>query len=215
MVRAPAPGASENAEATTRQKLVEAAIRAFAAGNYEGVSLREIERQAGVNRNLAAYHFGGKEELWKASVEWIMEKFEGEMARYGEVLLDVSPPERTRIALRALGRFMAKYPEFFRLLLQYGSDESDRGRWVFERLKLSSDFLLEATGTAHLSQEQQAIAFIMFAGAVSLVFVTPAISAVLFDTDPTTPAFQEHFIDAAVALFHSSDFFAGLQPRRS
>ena len=36
---------------------------------FEGASLRQIAATAGVDRVLAAHHFGSKEGLWKAVIE--------------------------------------------------------------------------------------------------------------------------------------------------
>jgi AcrR family transcriptional regulator len=43
--------------------LIAAALKAFTPAGYDGVSVREIERKAGVNRGLVSYHFGTREVL--------------------------------------------------------------------------------------------------------------------------------------------------------
>lgn len=61
---------TNQAEEKTRGRLVLAAVESFTSAGYDGVSVREIERRAGVNRGLVAYHFGSKEALWKETVAW-------------------------------------------------------------------------------------------------------------------------------------------------
>jgi AcrR family transcriptional regulator len=49
-----------------RERLVEAAERLFAERGFEGASVREITTAAGCNVAAVSYHFGGKEELYRA-----------------------------------------------------------------------------------------------------------------------------------------------------
>lgn len=57
----------------TRQKLLAAAIDLFGRQGFEGTSIREIARQAKANIAAIAYHFGGKEELYRACLEHIVQ----------------------------------------------------------------------------------------------------------------------------------------------
>lgn len=52
----------------TRDKILEAATRLFAASDSRGASLRAIAREANVNSALIHYHFGGRESLFEAVV---------------------------------------------------------------------------------------------------------------------------------------------------
>jgi TetR/AcrR family transcriptional regulator, regulator of cefoperazone and chloramphenicol sensitivity len=61
-----------NASAT-RQKLLAAAIDLFGRQGFEGTSIREIARLAKANIAAIAYHFGGKEELYRACLEHIVQ----------------------------------------------------------------------------------------------------------------------------------------------
>ncbi len=52
-----------HADRDTRQRLLEAAMGAFAEHGFELISLRELTRAAGVNLAAVGYHFGSKEGL--------------------------------------------------------------------------------------------------------------------------------------------------------
>jgi len=52
--------------AKTRDAILRAAFETFAAQGYEGASIADIAKAAGVPKSLVQYHFGAKEELWQA-----------------------------------------------------------------------------------------------------------------------------------------------------
>lgn len=56
---------SVNTNASTRQKLLEAAERLFLESGYEGVSVRDLTEAAGVNVAAINYHFSGKKNLYR------------------------------------------------------------------------------------------------------------------------------------------------------
>jgi AcrR family transcriptional regulator len=67
------PKYKEESGAPTRQKLVAAAIRSFGQKGYDGASIRDIAEAAQVNIAGIAYHFGGKEQLYRACLQHITE----------------------------------------------------------------------------------------------------------------------------------------------
>ena len=57
-----------------RQQIVAAAAEAFAARGYDGASLRQIARDAGISAAALLRHFDSKEELLAAVLEWWSEQ---------------------------------------------------------------------------------------------------------------------------------------------
>jgi AcrR family transcriptional regulator len=53
----------------TTEALLDAALDAFAAKGFEGMSVRELARSLGVSHNLIPQRVGSKDELWRAAVE--------------------------------------------------------------------------------------------------------------------------------------------------
>ncbi len=194
----------------TRARLVAAAVAAFTSTGYDGTAVRDVERQAGVNRGLAAYHFGSKEALWKEAVVWLMARFHEEFERYRDVLAEVSPSERVRVLYRVYARFSARYPQYFRLLMLECDQPSDRTAWlVDEHLRPAMEFFNRVTGRPALSEssEADAIAHFLFIGAAAAISVMPALSRSMYGVDPTAPG----VIDAHVeAVAHLGEFTSGL-----
>lgn len=50
----------------TKESLIAAGIQLFAKNGFDGVSVKEIAAQAGVNVSLVSYHFDGKEGLYRS-----------------------------------------------------------------------------------------------------------------------------------------------------
>jgi TetR/AcrR family transcriptional regulator len=191
------------ADDNTRGRLVAAAVAAFTSTGFDGTAVRDIERQAGVNRGLVAYHFGSKEALWKAAVVWLMARFHEEFERYREVLAEVSPPERVRLLYRVYARFSARYPEYFRLLMLECNQPTDRTAWlVDEHLRPALEFFNRVTGRRPLAQATagDAIAHFLFIGAAATISVMPALSQAMYGVDPGDPAIVEAQVEAVARL---------------
>lgn len=98
----------------SRHKLIKAALPLFAEKGYAAVSIRELAATAQVNSALITYHFGGKENLYRAVLEdqfnQLIELFSDKKYSY------LAPAEKIREAARDIIDFQGKNP-FFRKLL--------------------------------------------------------------------------------------------------
>jgi len=66
---------SQDHSQDTRQRLMEAALLAFAEKGFDGASIREIAHSAKANPAMIAYHFGGKDGLYEAAMQWVCTDF--------------------------------------------------------------------------------------------------------------------------------------------
>lgn len=189
-----------SAEPSTRDRLLAEAIRAFTTTGFDGVSLREVERAAGVSRGLVAHHFGTKDALWRECVNWLMGRFHDELERFHEHLADVSHYERARVLLKVDVRFAARHPEYTRLLVLSGDDESERVRWMVDTwIRPNFGFYDRMSGTTtHEDDRYQAMAVYAFMGAASLLFTLPVEARMVFGVDTADEQFIEQFAEVMV-----------------
>lgn len=121
---------SRKAETPSRELLLKAARREFAAKGLEGARVDEIARRAGVNKQLVYHHFNNKDDLYKAVLEAAYARIRAE-----EAALDLSSCEPLEAMQRLIGfsfDYLAKNRDFVALL----TDENlHRGR----HLKRSED----------------------------------------------------------------------------
>ncbi len=85
----------------SKQKILSAATKLFAHKGFDAVSVREICKEANANLCLISYHFGGKQELYNAIIDDLIEK----QTRYANTFLDFSVNPRT-LKKPQLSRFL-------------------------------------------------------------------------------------------------------------
>ena len=81
----------------TRERILVAALQAFAEKGYDGATTREIASRAGVNLGLLQYHFGGKPKLWQAAKTCRITSSPLRRWWWNEIVAPLSNPE-TRMA---------------------------------------------------------------------------------------------------------------------
>jgi TetR/AcrR family transcriptional regulator len=186
---------ASDAGAATRARLIDAGMQAFTSVGYNGASVRAIERDAGIGRGLVAHHFGSKDGLWRACVEWLMSEYHAEFVKLRPKLDGVSNRERARVLVTVHIRFCAHHPEYLRLLVVSGTDRSERMRWfIDEHLRPSLDFFGRLTAVRMPDGRPGAFEHYSFVGAVSLFFAVPAQSEMLFGVDTRAPDVIDQFI---------------------
>lgn len=160
----------------TRERILVAALAAFAARGFDGAKTREIAQKANVNLGLIQYHFGGKLKLWQAAVDRAFERLsEGLDTALSDATI-VDDEERARMLIRAYVRFVAQNPEFVRLMHEEGKRTGPRMRWLVDK-HVKPMF----AGISSLLERSAAIRFIpadippihfhyIIAGSVGLIF---------------------------------------------
>ena len=119
----------------TRERILVAALDAFAERSYEGATTREIAHRAGVPLGLLRYYFGDKLKLWKAAVDRAFAEIRTglDSAIAGEPGSTGDDLERVRAGIRAHVHFVARNPEFVRLMHDEGKRRGPRARWLADR----------------------------------------------------------------------------------
>jgi len=114
--RRPLPGRKTHDPQATRAALLAAGTELFAARGFDGVTVETLARQAGVNKAMISYHFGGKEGLYAATLK---ENFAGLAAEVTALSRSREPADAVLRAIVArLGALMARQPNVPRMLLR-------------------------------------------------------------------------------------------------
>lgn len=121
----------EEPSSPTRQKLIAAAIQSFGRKGYDAASIREIAEAAQVNIAGIAYHFGGKEQLYRACLQHITETIRSGLGEPAAASPAEMTPEMARQALKerlfAMAEFILATPHaasFVRMVVREQMDPS-------------------------------------------------------------------------------------------
>jgi AcrR family transcriptional regulator len=177
----------------TRERIVAAAVEAFAEQGFRGASTRDIARRAGTNQGLITYHFRSKDELWRAAADRLFGMLEARLARGPAARQHEDPRERAREAIREYVRFVAAHPELFRLMVDEGNVSDERMKWLVDT-HLRPRYERVAAGLAATVGIDAALlphAFYAMAGASSLLFAVAPECRRLTGLDPRTDAAVE------------------------
>jgi AcrR family transcriptional regulator len=198
------PRAEQQRTRDTRDKIVDAALQAFAERGFDGARTRDIARRAGVNQGLITYHFSSKLELWKAAVERIFSLLHHQFAGRLEALEDVEPLTRLRSVARHFVRFTAAHPELHRLMVEEGKTDGPRMQWLVDRhvrplYEVSRSLIEAAQRDGALPQIDPVHLHYLLIGAAHLFVMAPEVRR-LTGKDPMRKDGIDAYADAVVSL---------------
>ena len=143
---APSAQGRRSAEVAERTKLVivEAALAAFADHGFEGASLRDIAQRAGVTHGLIRHHFGNKEAIFRAVVDYSVGVYEASYAEIHHLVQEGAhledPVAVLKRNVRTFAAVSARHPEMMRLLMHEGAHPSERIDYFHQRISNFDSF---------------------------------------------------------------------------
>lgn len=125
----PAAGLGDSAP----ERILAAALAAFAERGFQAATTREIAAAAGVPQGLVTYHYASKLALWEAAADWIFAAFRSDLDGAVATLGELDPASRLRAVMKHFARFVARHPELHCFMTHEGSHDGPRLRWLTER----------------------------------------------------------------------------------
>ena len=126
---------------TTRLRILDAAETLFAEAGFEGASTRRIAEMAGVPAGLINYHFGSKEDLYRAVFERrAVTVVDQRMAGLRIARLERDPDRRVELIVRAMlvpmfaMRASTKRAMFGMLLVREVTDPRSHDRGIIQEM---------------------------------------------------------------------------------
>jgi len=191
----PAKSTASRGEAT-RERILVAAIEAFAEKGYEAASTRDIAYRAETDQGLLTYHYPSKDNLWRAAADRTFGSFD---KRMDELLIELDhadPKARAREFIREFVRFSAANPEFFRFMVDEGNLLDDRTKWLVDTYLKKRFTTMKERGiirAAGYEDSQAPHVFYALIGAVQLIFAVAPNCKRLTGLDPRKPkAIEAH-----------------------
>jgi len=195
----------------SRELLLIAALRAFAAKGFEGATARDIARDAGVNHGLIRYYFGDKEKLWRAAVDRAFSQLDAGLDAARRDPSAATTRERAGLLIRNYVRFVSRHPEFVRLMHEEGKRKGPRMRWIVDRHVKPMFEVIEELASQNgvvrtLFENLAPLHFhYILAGAVGLIFHQAEECKRLTGVDPFDEAVVEDHARAVEQLLLGTD----------
>ncbi len=142
-------------KANAKQAILDAALVIFARDGFHGASLAAIAEQAGVLAPLIPYHFGSKDNLWRATVEYALGDLNREADTIKRASRGLAPLDRLSLQIRSFTHFAARYPDHFGLLCSEARPGSERFEWIKQHY--TGGFLNSLRALLQEAQEQKLI----------------------------------------------------------
>lgn len=119
---------------STREAILEASVKILARDGAEGLSVSSVAKLAGVNRGTAYQHFQVKEDLIRATLDWVSHQLLESVFEGGD--LGGDPPEDVlRPDLDHMDEVINRMAEFNLRLAEYAIENPDIGRiWLYDVL---------------------------------------------------------------------------------
>ena len=177
--RAPRTRRASAPKVDTRTRIIAAAREAFSTMGFEGASLRSVAKDAGVQHQLATYHFKTKEELWMAVMDELAIGFFTRLGDRIRGLDGVDAATKLRLVVREFVKYSAENPQLHRLMTMEGRRESERLVWMIKR-HVSRHFAI----STKLIREAQALGIVRPGDPGQLHYCTIGIATAAFSLAP-------------------------------
>jgi AcrR family transcriptional regulator len=191
-------GVREASAQATREGILRAATKVFAAQGYAGGRIKQISRAARSHDRMIYYYFGSKEALFVAVLEELYRRYNEAEAR---LVLDVDAPlQSLHAVVRFMWNYFLKHPEFITLL---NSENLHRGRHIAKSARASGYSVLAVDVLARVldSGVRQKI-FRADAAARDVYLIVSALGYFYLSNRYTLSAFLGEALDAPAALAH-------------
>jgi AcrR family transcriptional regulator len=187
-----------SAKPAAPERILSAALAAFAERGFDGATTREIAAAAGVPQGLITYHYESKQALWEAAVDSVFAELAGDLGGALSALGDVDPVARWRALTKRFARFAARRPELHCLMTHEGAHDGPRLRYLVDRhvrplFEASASLIREAVpgvDVAHLH-------YVLIGAVAHLFAVAPEFERIT-GRDPRTPEMVEAHAAAVV-----------------
>ena len=119
----------------TKEKVLRAALVEFAREGFFNAKLRDIAALAGTTHSLIRHHFGSKDDLWKAVVDYGLQLHEDSLLKILTLRESADSVELFKDFIATYILTIAKHPELSKILLHDNSRTSPHLDYLIVRQK--------------------------------------------------------------------------------
>lgn len=114
----------------TKLNIIQSAAKIFADKGYDGASIRIITENLGISHGMIRHHFGTKEDLWIAVIDYLISQFAIRQIPPLEQMEDVDPVQLLKSYVRNFINMSASFPELAQIILKEGGKKGKRLNYI-------------------------------------------------------------------------------------
>jgi TetR/AcrR family transcriptional regulator len=118
-----------------RERILVSAAIEFASLGFDGASTRTIAERSQAHQAQIGYHVGSKEDLWRATVDFLFARLRSHLDRALPTALDRPVGDPVGVFAEVIRRHVhhtAKHPELSRIMLMESAARSARVDWLLK-----------------------------------------------------------------------------------
>ncbi|MFD9900111.1 TetR/AcrR family transcriptional regulator [Mesorhizobium sp. NPDC059025] len=131
------------------QRIIDAAIDLIADEGLSSLTMQAIAKQAGASNALVVFHFGNKENLLRAVLQYLSDQYDAlwtSMVRAP----GLSPVQRVTGAVECGRRFARQHPKWVSVFVIFGSDR--KSMQIYKEIGLPGDLAYNAEASDLLAE---------------------------------------------------------------
>jgi TetR/AcrR family transcriptional regulator len=182
---------------SSRDQILDSAIKVFSQKGFGGTRLREVAEHAGISHAMIKYYFGNKEHLWRAAVDFLFERQSRELRPTVASARDGNAKDILRVAIEQMVRYSARHPEHARLVMQASLTPSPHLDWILTHLRKVHGLFHAKLGDNDIFDTPDinmvAMHYLIY-GACHTVFMLEHEARGVYGIDVTSPDFIDRFV---------------------
>ncbi|MEM6723393.1 MAG: TetR/AcrR family transcriptional regulator [Bacteroidota bacterium] len=188
-----------------REVILRKALKAFARFGFDGVKLSKLAGSIGVANSLLNYHFDGKEELWKESMQFAHQQLEEKFKNVYRNFKDLDGVSMLKVLTRQAVYFAAEFPEYFEAFALELRSKTARADWLVDELvhpmneRITQNFQNQIE-TGKIKDLPTVNILMMITGAAQMIFFYDRILKRQYNTDIFDPEEIERYADGLVEV---------------
>jgi len=195
---------SQSRAEETRARILETARDAFAEHGFAGANIRDIAREAGTTHSMITYHFGTKDQLWRAAVREMFQHIREEVFEPLDLEEHSSTKDRFAKLTRKYAEYCARHPEHARITIQETIRGGERLDWMVREFvqpdhESAGTWLQQLMDEGHVPQMPLESLMYIYVGMMQLPFVL-AKEAEALGYDFTSPAAIARHADSVLNI---------------
>ena len=186
--------------------LLDIALQIFARDGFDGAVVSEIAQQAGMGQPLVHYHFGSKENLWRATIAHAFGGLERILETVSFAVGDLEPTPALKFLARAFVHFASRHPHHAAIVMAESRSQEPRFTWLIDTYlaplhRLADELIARAVAAGEIRPIPAVHLTTMLVGPTVLYFGGRPIIERLYGADLADAATAESFADAIIDVF--------------